>query len=208
MIQHLDLFVHDELTGRDVRSRHPRVWQHMQVCSGCRAEHDSLLEMLAAEAAGKLEALPPLRIAAPPPSAAPWRVAIEATPNLSRPVLLFVFTPIYLQRSLQGLGTSATGRRGPASPRRDTLLLSYLSDPGTGEVTVQVYARPFPGDDARCIVTLLAIGEPTPRAAELTWGGQVCQQQLNADGDAEFGPLPLAALSQSSSEAFSLRLLP
>ncbi|MCX6028744.1 MAG: hypothetical protein NT169_05510 [Chloroflexi bacterium] len=208
MIQHLDLFVHDELTGLDVRSRHPRAWQHMQVCTDCRAEHDSLLEMLAAEAAGKLEALPPLRIATSPPSAAPWRVVIEATPILSRPVLLFVFSPAYLQRSLQALGTSAAGRRVPEPPRRDTLLLSYLGDPGTGEVTVRVYARLLPGDDARYTLALLAIGKPMPRAAELTWGGQVWQRQLSADGDAEFGPLPLAALSQSSSEAFSLRLLP
>jgi hypothetical protein len=84
MMQHLDLFVHDELTGLDVRSRHPRMWQHLQVCTGCRAEHDSLLEMLVAEAAGKLEDLPPLRIAASPPSAAPWRVVIEAPSKPSR----------------------------------------------------------------------------------------------------------------------------
>lgn len=61
VIAQLDLFVHDELRGVDVYTRHPRAWQHLQVCSDCRAEHDTLLELLIAEARGELAALPPRR---------------------------------------------------------------------------------------------------------------------------------------------------
>ena len=62
VIAQLDLFVHDELRGVDVCARHPRAWQHLQVCVDCRAEHDMLLELLLAEARAELAALPPRKI--------------------------------------------------------------------------------------------------------------------------------------------------
>jgi hypothetical protein len=206
VIAQLDLFVHDELRGVDVRARHPRAWQHLQVCADCRAEHDTLLDLLAAEAHGELAPLPPRRIVASPPVAQPWRLVFEPLADHPRPALAFVFAPAYLLRSLQPAAVG--GRRGGLAPPADALILSYLGEAGGGEVSVQVYARPVRGDPAHCTLALIAVGEPMPAAAALAWGGQTWQQPLSPDGDAEFGPLPLAALSHSPAEAFSLRLLP
>ncbi len=211
VIAQLDLFVHDELRGVDVRARHPRAWQHLQVCADCRTEHDTLLDILMAEARAELTALPPRKITmrpavVTPPAAEPWRLLLEPLPDHPRPALVFVFAPAYLLRSLQPVAVG--GRRGGLAPPADALLLSYLGEAGGGEVSVQVYARTVRGDAAHCTLALIAVGEPTLAAAALAWGGQTWQQPLSPDGDAEFGPLPLAALSQSPAEAFSLRLLP
>jgi hypothetical protein len=45
----LDVFVGDWLLGVDVARRQPAVWQHLQVCQGCRAEFEALAELLALE---------------------------------------------------------------------------------------------------------------------------------------------------------------
>jgi hypothetical protein len=92
----------------------------------------------------------------------------------------------------------------------ETLLLSYLGDPGTGEIMVQMYARPSPGSGGNCNLALVATGEPMPSAVTLTWGDQTWTAQLGPNGDAELGPVPMAALATApaDSAAFSLRLLP
>ena len=45
----LEQFVGDWLLGVDVARRQPAVWQHLQVCQGCRAEFEALAELLALE---------------------------------------------------------------------------------------------------------------------------------------------------------------
>ena len=45
----LDQFVGDWLLGVDVMRQQPAVWQHLQVCQGCRAEFEALAELLALE---------------------------------------------------------------------------------------------------------------------------------------------------------------
>ena len=45
----LDQFVGDWLLGVDVMRQQPAVWQHLQVCQGCRAEFEALDELLALE---------------------------------------------------------------------------------------------------------------------------------------------------------------
>ena len=110
---HLDLFVSDELDGVDVRLRHPRMWQHLQLCADCRADHDRLLGMLAAEIEGRLPALPP-RPAPLQQHAEPWRLEIVPTAGRSRPVLQFIFAPAYLRQSLRPV--SAAGLPRPMTP--------------------------------------------------------------------------------------------
>jgi hypothetical protein len=209
MIEQLDLFVHDELNGLDVRSRHPRVWQHLQVCADCRAEHDSLLDLLVAEAQGLLKPLPPRSSTLQRPSIfQPWRTVIENLPGQPRPALVFVFAPVYLQQSLRP-AVGAT-RRDQAASGRETLLLSYYGALGAGEVMVQIYGRPWSAGSSDYRLALVAVSEPMPGAAVLTWGDQTWTFQLGPDGDAEFGPVSLAPLANApvDSTAFSLRLLP
>ena len=96
----LDLFVSDELDGVDVRVRHPRIWQHLQVCGDCRAAHDSLFDMLSAEAQGALAVLPPRPAVKGKSPAETWRLRLLPAAD-ARPALLFVFAPSYLRQSLQ-----------------------------------------------------------------------------------------------------------
>ncbi len=217
---HLDLFVSDELDGVDVRLRHPRMWQHLQLCADCRADHDRLLGMLAAEIEGRLPVLPP-RPAPLQQPAEPWRLAVVPAPGRPRPALQFIFAPAYLRQSLRP--AAAAGLRAADDPRADRLLLSYLGAPavvpGTvAEVMVQLYAQPEARDPQtgrveRITLALVAAGEPMPAAAELTWGSRTWAVALGQDGDALIGPVPTAELSEdrpdasAAETAFSLRLL-
>lgn len=212
---HLDLFVSDELDGVDVRLRHPRMWQHLQLCADCRADHDRLLGMLAAEIEGRLPALPP-RPAPPQQPAEPWRLEIVPAAGRSRPVLQFIFAPAYLRQSLRPV--SAAGLRAADDPRADRLLLSYLGAPAavpgtTAEVMVQLYAQPAAPDAPPGALTLalVAAGDPMPTAAELSWGRRTWAVTLGQDGDAIIGPVSAAELSEDQPDAaetaFSLRLL-
>jgi hypothetical protein len=220
---HLDLFVSDELDGVDVRLRHPRLWQHLQLCADCRVDHDRLFGMLAAEIEGRLPALPP-RLA-PSLPAEPWRLEIVPAPGRPRPALQFIFAPAYLRQSLRP--AAAAGLRAADDPRADRLLLSYLGAPGVvpgtiTEVMVQLYAQPETCDPQtgrveRITLALVAAGEPMPTAAELIWGNRTWAVALGQDGDAIIGPLSVAELAEDQPDArratpfaetaFSLRLL-
>lgn len=209
MLEHLDLFVSDELDGVDVRARHPAMWRHLQVCAACRTEHNEFFDLLAAEMRGEL--LPAPARPAPPPAveqSQPWRVAFEPQGAEQRPTLLFVFARSYLGQSLRP--AAAAGNRATAPAGHDRLLLSYLGELAGGEVLVQIYARPLAADPTRCTIAIVAAGEPAPRAVQLTWGRQTfAPAALDADGAAELGPVPLADLTggEPGPAAFALRLL-
>jgi hypothetical protein len=204
----LDLYVSDELDGLDVRARHPALWQHLQTCTACRQEHDSLLDLLAAEARGELTPLPARPPAVRAPAELPWRVVFNPS-DKPRPELLFVFAPAYLSQSLRPAATAAGLRVAEQHPTWDTLLVSYLGETPAGEVMVQVYARPDASDPASCLLTIVAVAEPMPRAVSLSWGEQTLETVLSPDGNGQLGPVPLAALDESglTDEAFTLRLL-
>jgi hypothetical protein len=204
----LDLYVSDELDGLDVRARHPTLWNHLQTCAACRLEHDSLLDLLAAEARGELTPLPARPPAVLAPVEPPWRAVIVPS-DKPRPELLFVFAPAYLRQSLRPITTAAGLRVAEQRPSWDTLLVSYLGDTPAGEVMVQVYARPDASDPAMCLLTVVAVAEPMPHAVSLEWGGQTLEATLGPDGDGQLGPVPLAALDESglTEDSFALHLL-
>jgi len=203
----LDLYVSDELDGINVHGRHPDVWSHLQLCPLCRQEHDSLIDLLTAEARGELTALPPrapmVRASAEPP----WRVFFE-TEGRARPELLFVFAPVYLRQSLRPAHVAKGLRIAEPRPSLDSLLVSYLDDTPAGEVMVQLSARPDAIDPSSCFLKVVAVAEPMPRVVTLTWAGQTFEATFNADGDAQFGPMPLAPLDSGDwpVNAFSLRV--
>lgn len=203
----LDLFVSDELDGADVRVRHPRIFGHLQVCGECRAAHDSLFDLLSAEAQGVLADLPPRPVFNSKSATETWRLQFLPATDQARPALLFVFAPSYLRQSLQPL--SAAGRRSVVGMAADRLLLSHTGETPAGEVIVQLYARPDAADPTVLRLALVAVGEPMPAAAELTWGGQTWAVPLGPDGDGVCGPVPVAALDQAqfAPEAFCLRLV-
>ena len=91
----------------------------------------------------------------------------------------------------------------------DRLLLSHAGETPTGEVIVQLYARPDAANPDTLRLALVAVGEPMPSVAELTWGGQTATVLLGPDGNGAFDPVPIAALDQArtTSEAFCLRLV-
>lgn len=207
----LDLYVSDELDGLDARARHPDLWRHLQGCPGCRAEHDSLLALLTAEAQGELPALPPRPAAVAAPAQAPWQVRFPVGQTPAAPALTFVFAPAYLRQSLRPASAGQGARLAPgrmASPG-DALLLSYLGETSLGETLVQLYARPAPDDATHCLLTVVAAAEPLPQAAVLVWGGEEFTIPLSPDGDGRFAPVPFAALEAANptAEGFALRLL-
>lgn len=204
----LDLYVSDELDGLEVRARHPTLWKHLQTCAACRLEHDSLLDLLAAEARGELTPLPARPPAVLAAAELPWRVVVNPA-DRPRPELLFIFAPEYLRRSLRPVATAAGLRIADQHPTWDTLLVSYLGDTPAGEAMVQVYARADASDPASCLLTVVAVAEPMPRAVSLNWGGQTLETTLGPDGDGQLGPVPLAALDEDglAEGSFALRLL-
>jgi hypothetical protein len=209
MQMNLDLFVSDELDGADVRLRHPHLWRHLQVCETCREDHDRLLDMLSAEAEGRLAQLPPRPAVPLVGRVEPWRVEIVPAPGRERPTLQFVFAPSYLRQSLRP--AAVAGVRGASDLPADRLLLSYLAAPAEDEVMVQLYAhpdarRPGAGD---LTFSLIAAAEPMPTSAELTWGERTWTVALGPDGDATIGPVPAADLPSDPAQAgaCSLRLI-
>lgn len=206
MRRNLDLYVHDELEGRDARSSQPDLWAHLQGCAECRQQYDLLLTLLTAEARGELLPLPPRPAAVGVAEASPWRLLLDPEVG-QRPSLLFVFRPAYLRDSLRR-GRTADGWRGaPGQPAAETLLLSYLGETPAGEAMVQMYARPLAAEPAQCLLTLIAVAEPMPRTAVLTWGDRTLETASDSDGSGQFGPAPLAALDDAAPGAFSLRLV-
>ena len=205
MRRNLDLYVHDELEGRDAAGRQPALSSHLQTCADCREQHDMLLSLLTAEARGELTPLPPRPAIAPVPSLPPWKVVVEPGPS-ERPALVFVFLPTYLRDSLRRNRVAEGWRTAPGQPASETLLLSYLGETPAGEALVQIYARPVAGEPAQCMLTVIAAAEPMPRTAELAWGGHTARASLDADGAGQLGPAPLAALDDAEAYAFSIRL--
>ena len=201
----LDLYVSDELDSVDVRLRHPHMWEHLQVCADCRDAHDSLLDMLSAEIDGRLAALPPRPPEMNDLHARSWQLRTVSTSDGALPAMLFLFAPSYLRQSLKPVAGVSRSAGGVV----DRLLLSYMGDEPDREVVVQLYVRPDPVNPNSLHLTLAAVGEPMPTAAELTWGGQIWPIDLGPDGDALVGPVPASVLTGETSptETFSLRLL-
>jgi len=50
----LDVYVNEELRGREVQQMYPSVWRHLQACSRCREAHDLLADILCLERRGEL----------------------------------------------------------------------------------------------------------------------------------------------------------
>ena len=206
----LDLYVSDELDGRDVHVRHPDLWRHLQGCVICRAEHDDLLKLLTLDAQGQLAALLPRRTNSAPAPQASWQMQFGSVQSSARPALTFVFAPTYLRQSLRpaaGVPGTRLAESGPV--RSDILLLSYMGDTPTGEAMVQLYARRTADDPAHCLLTVVAAAEPMPQAAVLVWGGKEFEAMLTPDGNGSFPAVPLAVLeaAEAPAEGFALRLL-
>ncbi len=206
MRRNLDLYVDDELEGRDAAGRQPALWAHLQGCATCRQEHDTLLALLKAELRGELASLPPRPAVTPVSDMAPWRLLLAPGAG-ARPELLFVFWPAYLRDSLRPHRTAEGWRGAPGQPASDTLLLSYLGETPAGEAMVQVYARPLAGEPAHCLLIVVTAAEPMPRAAVLAWGEHTLTVALDPEGAGQFGPVPLSALDHPAADAFSIRFV-
>lgn len=221
----LDLYVSDELDGVAVRDRHPHVWQHLQACAACRAVYDGLVDLLTVEAEGRLAELPP-QPAFAGALPAPWLVKRVPEPGNAVPALVFLFASAYLRRCLGAVAAAGSGtggaRMAPQVPSigesapayqltdrlTDRLVLSYLGDLSDPQIAVQLYARPDRLDATALRLSLIAVGEPRPVTAELTWAGRTWTAVLGPDGDAVLGPVPAGGLSDDAAptDAFSLRL--
>lgn len=210
--RHLDLFVGDELDGADVKTGYPAVWQHLQECADCRAEHDSLLEMLAVEVAGGAEAIPLQQ------ETESWHVRLEQATAEARPALAFTFAPVYLRTSLRSTGQRSVNeertvydvefnlRNGGAT---ESLILTYAGEMPGGNVVVNASLRPDPEDAKICWLSLVAVGEPMPGKARVTWGEDTVEAPIGPEGEALLGPLPAGVLSLDAPDSgrFVLRLL-
>lgn len=207
----LDLYVSDELDGLNVQARHPGVWRHLQTCADCRAEHDSMLDLLLAEAEGRLEALPPRPlVVGRAENSPPWRLVLSPPHAAAQPALVFVFAPAYLHQSLRPAAAATGTRVAETSPAymTEALLLSYLGDSPAGEMLVQLYGQPSPAVPDHCTLTVIATADPPPATAELTWGELTLEIVLDPDGSGRFPAVPIAALEAAAPDTamFALRL--
>ncbi len=198
----LDLYVDDELAGRDVRREYAPVWRHLRTCIRCQQAHELLADTLRRERAGKLSPVPLLEsprltFLQPRPPDAPWITRLRPQLGGAPFGLTFSLTLPYLRTLLSPpLPVAARAEELFLSPATHLLLSDTVSvDEGT--VAVEVTATRHP--EARERVHLYAIitgSAPLPDNlwAKLIWGGQTFSGPVDPQGHVDFGEVPLAAL--------------
>ncbi|MBM4464810.1 MAG: hypothetical protein FJ014_04460 [Chloroflexi bacterium] len=201
----LDLYVDDELGGRDVRRLHPLVWQHLRACTGCRQAHDLLADTLSRERAGELPPVPCLGaprlsfLQAHPPDA-PWITRLRPRIGGAPFGLTFSFNLPYLRTLLSPPIPVAARAEDPLSPSASHLLLSDTVPVGEGTVAVQVTATRRPErPDCLHLRAIITASTPLPQnlRARLIWDDQARFGLVGPQGGVDFGQVSLATLQEA-----------
>jgi len=201
----LDLYVDDELAGRDVRRLHPLVWRHLRTCDRCRQTHDLLADTLSRERAGELLPVPRLEaprlsFLQPHPPDAPWITRLRSRIAGAPFGLSFSFNLPYLRTLLSPPFPVAARAEEPFLPLATHLLLSDTVPVGEGTVAVEVTAtrRPDRPDHLhlRAIITGSA---PLPQNlwARLIWDDQTRSGPVDPQGGVDFGQVSLTTLQEA-----------
>ena len=201
----LDLYVDDELGGRDVRRLYPVVWRHLRTCARCRQAHDLLADTLKRERAGELTSIPRLEaprlsFLQPQPPDAPWITRLRSRIAGAPFGLSFSFNLPYLQTLLSRPIPVAARAEEPFLPLATHLLLSDIVPMGEGKVAVEVTATRRPEKpDYLHLQAIITGSAPLPENlwARLVWDDQTRCGSVDPEGHADFGEVSLTTLQEA-----------
>jgi hypothetical protein len=201
----LDLYVDDELGGRDVRRLYPLVWRHLRTCARCRQAHDLLADTLRRERAGELAPIP--RLEAPRLSFlqpqlpdAPWITRLRSRIAGAPFGLTFSFNLPYLQTLLSRPVPVAARAEEPLLPSATHVLLSDTIPMGEETVAVEVMGTRHP-ERPHCLHLQATITGTAPLpenlGARLIWDDQTRSGPVDLQGHVDFGEVSLTTLQEA-----------
>jgi hypothetical protein len=201
----LDLYVDDELEGRDVRRLYPPVWRHLRTCAHCRRAHDLLADTLSRERAGELTPIPRLEaprlsFLQPQPPDAPWITRLRSRIAGASFGLTFSFNLPYLRTLLSPPLSVAARAEEPFLPPVAHLLLSDIVPMGEGTVAVEVTATRHPErPDCLHLQAIITGSAPLPGNlwARLIWEDQTRCAPVDPQGRVDFGQVSLTTLQEA-----------
>jgi hypothetical protein len=201
----LDLYVDDELGGRDVRRLYPPVWRHLRTCTRCRQAHDLLADTLSRERAGELTPIPRLEaprlsFLQPQPPDAPWITRLRSRIAGAPFGLSFSFNLPYLQTLLSRPVPMAARSEEPLLPSVAHLLLSDTIPMGEGTVAVEVTGTRHPARPHYLRLQAIITGSaPLPENlwARLIWDEQTRSGPVDLQGHVDFGEVSLTTLQEA-----------
>lgn len=201
----LDIYVDDELAGRNVQHLYPRVWQHFQTCTRCQRAHGLIADTLNQEREGKLIPIPHLE--APRLSFlrsystdAPWITRLR--PRLSGAPfgLVFSFNLAYLRTLLAPPVFVAARTEEPLPTPTTRLLLADTISIDRQTLVVEVTAIHRPENHEHMDLRALISGSgPLPENlwARLTWADQIRLAPVDVQGQVDFGEVSLIKLQEA-----------
>jgi len=208
----LDVYVDDELQGRNVEQLHPLIWQHLQLCASCREIHNLLAETLSLERQSKPShvpqptTIPRLSFLQPRAPDAPWITRLRPRLTGMPFSLTFSFNLSYLRTILSPPSPLLARKDVPVSPSTTLLLLSDAVPVGDQTLAVEMTASRsvespdlYPhGYRLRLRATIVGTA-PLPRGlwATLVWAGQARSSPVDDQGQADLGEVSLAALQEA-----------
>jgi hypothetical protein len=201
----LDLYVDDELGGRDVRRLYPLVWHHLRTCGRCRQAHDLLADTLRRERAGELTPIsrleaPCLSFLQPQPPDAAWITRLRSQLAGDPFGLSFSFKLPYLQTLFSRPVPVVARAEEPFLPPVAHLLLSETIPMGEGTVAVEVTATRRPEKpDYLHLQAIITGSAPLPENlwARLIWEDQTRCGPVDPQGGVDFGQVSLATLQEA-----------
>lgn len=204
----LDVYISDEMDGRDVQREYPLVYQHLQTCADCSALYAEVkqalsegLDAVAQPAAETLRArLSFLRL----PTEMPWLVRPLSRLSGRLEGVMFVLSQAHVQATLRPAGSGVRYEQDlPASLEPNLLLLDTVML-GQERLTVEITATAAAGRADHLVIRgqiSSPMGVEPGLRATLRWLGQTQEAAVASDGAVEFGEVLARAEDLASDQA-------
>ena len=206
----LDMYVHAELAGEDVRKRYPALWLHIHTCAECSLAHTLVLESLSQgqeQQSGHandpndpvVRSAVDLPFLSRPPADAPW-VIRKRSPLAGRGLYLSIhLRPTYLWQLVASpdLGLQV---RGEALRADNILLVTDAVSWGEQDLVIEAVAeRRAEQLDTLHLRVHITSSESLPENlwVMLRWGNEVRDGKVPPGGRADLGEVSLGALKEA-----------
>ena len=196
----LDIYVAEELEGREVRQSYPDVWQHLQTCSNCQPDYEALIDAL--RHVDQEIVKPVMVLPSKSTEPAPWLKRVHARMAEVVWSLELVLDSDYLREKLWPSTLQPQTRSDEASNLSNDrrLLLMERAPLGDQQVIVEVKASQIIADDDRLTLYLEVTASsslPAHLVSQVSIAGQLHTAPFNADGHAVIEGISLAELRET-----------
>lgn len=204
----LDMYISDEMDGRDAQRDYPLVYQHLQSCPDCSALYVDVRLALRAnldDAAAPEATRPRARPSFPRhPTDLPWLVRPLAQLGGRLEGVVFILSQAHVQAALWPAGAAARYEHDLPPSLEPHLLLLDTVMLGQETLTVEITATATLGRPDHLVIRGLMSGpsgiEPGLHAI-LRWLGQTRQADVTQDGRVEFGAVVVREADLASDQA-------